>query len=88
MVNRDRHEITIEILRLSTNGKRKTELMRDVGLSYTQAKQYLPMLIEKELLELDGKGLYKTTKKGSKFLEDCKICPLFTWSSKTHPSKR
>jgi len=88
MVNRDRHEITIEILKQSTNGKRKTELMRDVGLSYTQAKQYLPILVEKELLEYDGKAIYKTTKRGLKFLDDCEICPLFTWSKKTYSPKR
>ena len=41
MVNRDRHEITIEILRKASGGKKKTEMMRDVGLSYLQAKQYL-----------------------------------------------
>ncbi len=34
MVNRDRHDITFEILRKATAGKKKTELMREVGLSY------------------------------------------------------
>ncbi|MDQ7032547.1 MAG: winged helix-turn-helix domain-containing protein [Desulfonauticus sp.] len=63
MVNRDRHDITSEILRKSVSGKKKTELMRDVGLSYTQSKKYLNSLQDKGLLEVDEKGLFKTTKK-------------------------
>ena len=31
MVNRDRHDITFEILRKATAGKKKTELMREVA---------------------------------------------------------
>jgi predicted transcriptional regulator len=79
MVNRDRHDITMEILRKATSGKRKTELMRDVGLSYLQAKQYLSALTEKGLLELDKQNSYKTTRKGLEILEKCMECPLFKW---------
>jgi predicted transcriptional regulator len=79
MVNRDRHDITFEILNKATLGKRKTELMRDVGLSYTQSKIYLQTLTERGLLETDKKGLFRTTSKGSEFLEKCKECPLFKW---------
>jgi len=79
MVNRDRHDITIEILKKSTPRKKKTELMRDVGLSYLQAKQYLGEMVEQGLLEIDDKHNFKTTKKGSEFLEKCHQCPLFKW---------
>jgi len=79
MVNRDRHDITMEILRKATSGKRKTELMRDVGLSYLQAKQYLNALTEKGLLELDKQNSYKTTRKGLEILEKCMECSLFKW---------
>ena len=79
MVNRDRHDITVEILRKATAGKKKTEIMRDVGLSYLQLKQYLGMLLEKGLLELDGRRNFKTTKKGLEFLEKCGECFLFKW---------
>ena len=79
MVNRDRHDITMEILRKAASGKRKTELMRDVGLSYLQAKQYLSALTEKGLLELDKQNRYKTTRKGAEILEKCMECPLFKW---------
>jgi len=80
MVNRDRHDITFEILRKSTAGRKKTELMREVGLSYTQSKTYLSALVEKGLLEMDEKRLFKTTSKGLEFLEKCKECLLFKWN--------
>jgi len=80
MVNRDRHDITFEILRKAAAGKKKTELMREVGLSYAQSKKYLSVLVEKKLLEMDEKHGFKTTKKGLEFLEKCKQCPLFKWN--------
>jgi len=80
MVNRDRHDITFEILRKATAGKKKTELMREVGLSYAQSKTYLSVLLEKKLLEMDKKRLFKTTSKGLETLEKCEPCPLFKWN--------
>ncbi|MGC8895987.1 MAG: winged helix-turn-helix domain-containing protein [Candidatus Bathyarchaeia archaeon] len=59
--------------------REKTELMRDVGLSYLQAKQYLDILLQKGLLEIDKQNCFKTTKKGLEFLEKCMECPLFKW---------
>lgn len=79
MVNRDRHEITFEILNKAISGKKKTELMREVGLSYAQSKAYLKTLLETGLLEMDKKNFYKTTSKGLEFMEKCKECPLFKW---------
>jgi predicted transcriptional regulator len=79
MVNRDRHEITLEILNRALSGKKKTEIMRDVGLSYIQAKLYLGLLVDRGLLEIDWQRNLKTTKKGLEFLEKCKACPLFGW---------
>lgn len=79
MVNRDRHEITMEILKLATSGKKKTEIIRDAGLSYLQSKQYLDVLLRKGLLEIDEKHVFRTTEKGLEFLEKCRECPLFKW---------
>lgn len=76
MVNRDRHDITFEILRKSVSGKKKTELMRDFGLSYNNRKKYFGTLQGKGLLKMDKKGVFKTTKKGLEFLEKCKGVPL------------
>ena len=80
MVNRDKHDITFEILRKSTSGKKKTELMREVGLSYAQSKNYLSVLVEEKLLEMDEKRLFRTTKKGLETLEKCEQCLLFKWN--------
>jgi predicted transcriptional regulator len=82
MVNRDRHEITFEILSKSISGKRRTGLMKEVGLSFSQSSKYLPELTKKGLLEMDKRGCYKTTKKGLEFLEKCKVCPLFGWEKR------
>jgi predicted transcriptional regulator len=79
MINRDRHDIAIEILKKATSGKSKTELMRDVGLSYLQAKQYLAMLSDNGLLKIEENHRFKTTSKGLEFLEKCKECLLFNW---------
>ncbi len=79
MGNRDRHDITMEILRKAASRRKKTELMRDVGLSYLQAKQYLNELEKRGLIHVDEKRSFKTTKKGFEFLEKCSHCPLFMW---------
>jgi predicted transcriptional regulator len=79
MVNRDRHDIVAEILEKASSGKKKTELMSDVGLSYAQAKQYLGMLLEKEMLQYGENRCFKTTKKGMDFLEKCANCFLCDW---------
>ena len=79
MVNRDRHDIVMEILEKGKSKTRKTEIMRDVGLSYAQTKQYLGGLLKSGLLEFDEKKNYRTTKKGLQFLEKCQDCPLFKW---------
>lgn len=80
MVNRDRHDISMEILTKAKSGIKKTELMREVGLSFLQTKQYLGILREKGLLEIDEKQHFKTTKKGMEFLEKCGECLLFKWN--------
>ena len=83
MVNRDRHDIVIDILKKTASPRNKTELMRDVGLSYLQTKQYLGVLLEKGLLETDNKKRFKASKKGVEFLEKCEECILCNW----HPQK-
>lgn len=79
MVNRDRHEIVMDILRKATRGNKKTELMRDAGLSYLQTKQYFSILLENKLLETNENGSLKTTNKGLEFLEKCGECLLTGW---------
>jgi predicted transcriptional regulator len=78
---RDRHDIVVEILEKAKSGKKKTELMRSVGLSHAQSKQYLAILLEKELLEISENNLFTTSKKGLEFLEKCGECLLFGWTA-------
>lgn len=79
MVNRDRHDIAMEILDKARTGKRKTELLTEVGLSYLQSKQYLPTLTDRGMLREDEDHLFKTTKKGVEYLEKCGECFLCDW---------
>jgi predicted transcriptional regulator len=79
MGNRDRHDIVMEILEQAKSTKKKTELIRNVNLSTFQSKQYLTMLAKKGLLEIDGQGRYKTTRKGIETMEKCDSCFLCHW---------
>ncbi len=82
VVRRDRHDIAMDILRKATSRRKKTELMSDVGLSGSQAKQYLGVLIENGLLEVDKNRYLKTTKKGLDYLSKCGECLLFSWEKR------
>lgn len=77
MFNNRRSEIDIigEILSLSQNSIRKTEILYQANLCYLQLKNYLSFLIEKEILTenvIKNNGtsfsLYKTTPKGDELL--------------------
>ena len=79
MVNnrRSEFEIIYEILTLSRNNVKKTEILYQGNLSFTQLQNYLPFLLEKNMLEefiVNNNGnsckLYKTTEKGLNLLED------------------
>ena len=79
MVNRRRSELDIisEILMLSRNGAKKTEILYQGNLSYSQLQGYLLFLLEKNILEEkivdkdNGQSkIYKITKKGDNLLED------------------
>jgi len=45
-------EIIGDILTLSLNGARKTEILYQANLSYTQLKNYLPFLLKNNILEI------------------------------------
>jgi len=79
MVNRRRSELDIinEILKLSRKGAKKTEILYQGNLSYSQLQNYLLFLLEKNILEEqiinkeNGQSkIYKITKKGDDLLED------------------
>jgi predicted transcriptional regulator len=79
VVRRDRHDIVVDILKKAAYGRKKTELMADVGLSYLQTKQYLETLIDKGMLQADTHKVLRTTPKGLEFLNKCTECLLLPW---------
>lgn len=79
MVRRDRHDIVMEILKSARYGRIKTEIMKDVNMSFTQAQQYLGMLTTKGLLQITENRRFATTKKGLEFMEKCEECFLCEW---------
>ena len=77
MVNNRRSELDIitRILNLSKEGSKKTDILYKGNLSYTQIQNYLPFLIDKDVLEecmIKKKGrnyiFYRTTPKGLNLL--------------------
>lgn len=72
--NRNRLGIVANILTIAKTGALKTHLMYKANLSYTMLRDYLKFLRDNELLAEsyypDEKvTLYKTTEKGTRFLE-------------------
>ncbi len=74
MKNRSRNEIIAFILEAvsnsrSINGMTATKIMYSAFLSYSQLKEYLALLLEKELLDYsDETQTYKITEKGTHYL--------------------
>ena len=64
--------IIAEILDLAKDGALKTQIMYKGNLSFAQLNTYLNFLLDIELLGIvraKGKRLYKTTEKGSQFMQ-------------------
>lgn len=72
-----RNHLTIiaRILECAIDGAKKTKIMYEANLSYTQLESYLPFLVKLGLMDknvLKNITLYKTTRKGLSFLEKFK----------------
>jgi predicted transcriptional regulator len=79
MLNNRRSEIEVieNILRLTKDGAKKTQILYKNNMSYAQLNKYLTLLIEKDTIkeEIESyNGLitktYMITKKGESLLED------------------
>jgi len=68
--HRERLEIIGAILTFVKNKKefKKTEIMRNVGLSFSQLKKYLSLLLKNELIIKTSKDTFEITEKGEEFL--------------------
>jgi len=69
---RDRSFIIAEILVVAKEGALKTQIMYRVNLSFAQLKEYLSLLLNLNLLKavkMSEKTIYKTTRKGLRYLQ-------------------
>jgi len=69
---RDRLHIIAEVLAVASNGALKTQIMYKANLSFAQLNEYLSLLLDIGLLKIVKKGertFYKTTRKGTKYIE-------------------
>lgn len=68
MKYRSRSDVVASILEASRDGALKTHIMYNAALSFSQMQEYMDLLIENGLLDVDG-NTYRTTKKGAHSLE-------------------
>ena len=74
MKNRSRIDLVGLILEAALEGATKAKIMDSVYLSIIQTKDYLFVLLENGLLCYGkGTGIYKTTEKGLRMLENYKL---------------
>ncbi|HEV8405123.1 MAG TPA: winged helix-turn-helix domain-containing protein, partial [Nitrososphaera sp.] len=70
---RTRAEIVSQMLQAAKedlNGVTKTKIMYCTSLSFLQSKEYMHLLLDRQLLEHDkSKGRYLLTQKGIEYLE-------------------
>jgi len=68
---RDREEIMFEILNAAIEPATRTRLIYASFLSNTELRQYISLLLENKMLELDPvtKAKFKITEEGRKFLD-------------------
>lgn len=69
---RDRLHIIAEVLVITSNGALKTQVMYKANLSFAQLNEYLSLLLDLGLLKTLKKGektVFKTTRKGAKYLK-------------------
>ena len=70
MKYRSRTDIVGLILEAANGGATKTKIMYKAFLSYAQLKEYLTVLLEKDVLEYEEETqLFRTTEKGLRLLQ-------------------
>lgn len=72
MKYRSRSDIIGLILEAANGGATKTNIMYKAFLTFTQMREYLALLMEKELIKYEeGAQRYRTTEKGIRLLQMC-----------------
>ena len=67
-MKRSRYEIIAEILEYCHTPRKFTQIVQYCNLSTPLAKQYIELLLGRELLTVKDGNLYETTNNGLKFL--------------------
>jgi predicted transcriptional regulator len=74
--NRDRATIIADILNTLVNnpkGKRKTNIRQSANLSSYMSDKYLEFLLHNDFIKIEEGGIYKTTTKGLRLLQNLDI---------------
>jgi predicted transcriptional regulator len=70
MKYRSRQEIIDSMLRSIKTGATKTHIMYNAYMSYSQLKEYLKLLQDRDMITFDpGSQLYRLTENGLKFMD-------------------
>ena len=72
---RTNQDIIMDILKIAKKGERKTKIMYDANLSFTQIEKYLAILDNAGLIAKE-ESFWRTTEKGVNVMESCKTCQL------------
>jgi len=70
---RSEFEIISEILTLAKSGTKKTRILYQTNLSYTQLQSYLKHLLKSDMLKIENSSstkTYLTTEKGKEVVEN------------------
>ncbi len=67
--NRDSLEIVVDMLYIALVKVKKTKIMKEANLNYTQLEKYLEVLLTGGLIQDDGDSYYLITQKGRTFIE-------------------
>jgi len=80
MTRRSRMDIIIDILQAANSGASKTKIVYQANLNFNLARQYLDLLREQGLIEVNpaGSSIYKTTAQGRRYLEKASDLKLFS----------
>ena len=66
---RGKLEIMADILLVTRDGARKTEIVYKANLNFTRIERYIPFLEERGMIK-NSDQVYKTTEKGEEFLRE------------------
>ncbi|MCW4044508.1 MAG: winged helix-turn-helix domain-containing protein [Candidatus Bathyarchaeota archaeon] len=67
--NRDKLEIVRDMLLAVVGKVKKTRIMYQANLNYSQVEKYLSLLLRNDLIECDGDSCYSLTLRGKDFLK-------------------